>query len=80
MLHLLRERGTFLNTPESGGQAFRKAVTEGLESMVTLLLREGVEVDCGSVDAAVEHGHTGIARRLRDHKGEVSMKLTQHIA
>lgn len=45
MFRLLRERGARLDTPETGGWAMALATLHGLDSMVDLLVREGVPKD-----------------------------------
>lgn len=45
MFRLLRERGARLDTPETGGWAMALATLHGLDSMVNLLVREGVPKD-----------------------------------
>lgn len=45
IFHLLRERGARLDTPETGGWAMALARLHGLDSMVDLLIREGVGKD-----------------------------------
>ncbi|KAI1759542.1 ankyrin [Hypoxylon sp. FL1150] len=45
MFRLLRERGARLDTPDTGGWAMALARLHGLESMVDLLVREGVGRD-----------------------------------
>ncbi|KAI6088175.1 ankyrin [Hypoxylon rubiginosum] len=45
MFQLLRERGARLDTPETGGWAMALAKSHGLDSMVELLVSEGVEED-----------------------------------
>ncbi len=67
MFRLLRQRGALLETPETGGLALKKAAADGLESMVKLLLQEGVEVDEGSIGVAVENGHSELAHLLRTY-------------
>ena len=68
MFHFLRKRGAILKTPETGARALKIAVEQGLESMLELLLREGVEVDDSHIDTATKHGHDEIVRILRQHK------------
>ncbi|KAI2635807.1 ankyrin, partial [Hypomontagnella submonticulosa] len=45
MFYLLRERGAELHTPETGAWAMALAKSHGLDSMVDLLVREGVDED-----------------------------------
>jgi hypothetical protein len=59
-----------LNTPETGGEALRVAVENGLESMVQLLL-EGVELGGSLIDAAIQK-HERVEMGLRRYQGHSS--------
>jgi hypothetical protein len=65
MFRLLRKRGAVLDTLETGGEALRISVEKGSESMVKLLLEEGVEATSNLVDVALQQGHEEIAMVLR---------------
>lgn len=76
MFFFLRKRGAVLNTPETGVKALKMAIEEGLESMVVLLLEEGVDADGTYVGIAMEHGHNEIVRILHQHMGKARKTST----
>ncbi|KAI0381291.1 ankyrin [Hypomontagnella monticulosa] len=55
LFYFLRERGAELHTPETGGWAMALAKSHGLQSMVELLVREGVGEDMVLHRAASYH-------------------------
>jgi ankyrin repeat protein len=67
-VHFLRKRDAMVKKPDAGSQALKIAVAQALESMVELLLREGVEVEESHLFTASQHGHDEIARILRKHR------------
>ncbi len=69
LFHLLRGRGAIIHTQEIGGFALNVAVGQGLESMVALLLQNGVKPEGGSggdppLKVAMDAGYHGIVQIL----------------
>lgn len=67
MFYFLRKKGAILRKPETGGLALDIAIKQGLESMVKILLQEGVEINDTHVEIATKHGKEEIVRILRHH-------------